>query len=78
VAIENACFLEQAHRSVNRGDRDLGIDRGGALMEHLDIGMVLARRKDLSDDPALVGNPQAAVGAQLFKINRLMQRALRG
>ena len=41
VALEDSRFLEQADRAVDGGDRDVGIDRGGAGVERLDVGMVL-------------------------------------
>ena len=41
VALEDARFLEQANGAVDGGDRDAGIDRGGARVQRLDVGMVL-------------------------------------
>ena len=44
VPLEDAGFFEQADGAVDRGDRDVGIDRGGALVERLDVGMILGSR----------------------------------
>ena len=41
VALEDSGLLEQADGAVDRGDRDLGVDRRGALVQRLDVGMIL-------------------------------------
>ena len=41
-------------------------------MERLDIGMVRRFGQDACNHPALVGNPQAALGAQGFDVDRLL------
>ena len=41
AALQDALLLEQAHRPVDGGDRDAGIDGGGAAMDLLHVGMVL-------------------------------------
>ena len=51
VALEDARFLEQAHGAVDGGDRDAGIDRGGAGVERLDVGMVLRIRRARGRSP---------------------------
>ena len=73
VPVEDAGFLEQAHRAVDRGDRDLRIDRGGARVQRLDVGMILGLGQDPRDHAALLGDPEAPLGAERFKIDRLVQ-----
>lgn len=73
VAIKNASLFEKADGTIDRGNRNLGIDGGGTLMQLFDIGMIVAFRQDARNHPPLVGNAQAALGAQLFKIDRLVQ-----
>src|SRR5690606_7771096 len=73
VTVENARLFEQAHGAVDGGDRNLRIDRGGPLVQLLDIGMILALRQDAGDHPPLLGYAQAAVGAELLEINPLGQ-----
>src|SRR5690606_28988669 len=72
VAVENAGFLEQADGAVNRGDRDLRIDLARALVQQLDVGVILALRQHAGDHPALLGNPEAAFGAQGLEVDRLV------
>ena len=69
VALEDAGFLEQADRPVDGGDRDVRVDRGGAGVEGLDVGMVLAVAKNARDRLALFGDPQALVGAQRLDVD---------
>jgi len=52
---ENARFLEQANRTVNRGDRNIVIDRRRAFVQRLDVGMVGRLRQYARDDATLVG-----------------------
>jgi len=72
MAFENPGFLEQAHGPIDRGDRDAGIDGGGARVQLFDIGMVEAFLQHPGDHPPLFGNPQAALGAQRFDVDRLV------
>ena len=67
VPLEDARLLEQADGAVDGGDRDVGVDRRGALVKRLDVGMILALAKDAGDDLALLGDAQALVGAQLLR-----------
>ncbi|GAM05813.1 hypothetical protein MBENS4_2811 [Novosphingobium sp. MBES04] len=71
VAVENAGFLEQAHGAVDRGDRDARIDRGGAFVQLLDVGVVGALGQNLGDHAPLFGNPQATLGAKGFNVDGL-------
>ena len=58
VALEDPSLLEQADRPVHGGNRDFRIDRRGALVKRLDVGMVLGLGQDPGDGPPLLGNPQ--------------------
>ena len=69
VALEDAGFLEQADGAVDGGDRDARIDGGGTRVQRLHVGMVLGFRKDLSNDTALLGDPQALVGTEGLDID---------
>ena len=73
VTVENPCFLEQADGAVDRGDRDLRVDRRCAGVERLDVGMVLGIGQDPRDDATLLGDPQAPLCAERFEIYGLVQ-----
>ena len=75
MTLENSGVLEQAHGAVDRGDRDLGVDRGGAFVERLDIGMIIGLAEHARDRAALFGNAEALVGAQLFDVDLAMHGA---
>ncbi len=45
----------------------------GALVQLLDVGMVVAFGQDASNDPALFGYAQAAFGAEGLDVDRLVQ-----
>src|SRR3546814_5394582 len=64
---EDAVFLEHAHRAVDGGDRDARVDGGSAVVQLLDIRMVVRRAQDLRNHPALVGHAHAELFAKLFK-----------
>ena len=70
VPLEDAGLLEQAHGAVDGGDRDVRIDRRGARVQRLDVGMILAVAEHARDDLALLGDPQALVGAQRLDVDR--------
>ena len=57
VAVQYSCFFKQAHRPVHGSDRNSRIDRGGAFVQFLDIGMVVAVRQNARDHLALFGDP---------------------
>src|SRR5262245_58612625 len=59
VALDDAGIVEQLHRPVDGGDRDAVIDRGAALVELLDVGMVVRGRQHARDDAALLGHAHA-------------------
>ena len=69
MAFKNARFLEQPNRSVNRGDRYAAVDRHGAYVQCLDVGMVLGLGQDARDDPPLFGDPKPFFGAQRLDID---------
>ena len=62
-------LLEQADGAVDGGDRDAGIDRGGARVQRLDVGMILGFAEHAGDDLALLGDAQALFGAQRLDID---------
>src|SRR5487761_735964 len=67
VARQNARLLEQAHGAIDGGDADARINRDGAAVDLLDIGMIGRFRQHARDDPALLGHLQALVEAKLFQ-----------
>lgn len=73
MPVEDARFFEQAHGAVYRGDRNLGVDGTGPFVQCFHIGVVIRFRQDAGDHPPLVGNAQAALGTQGFKIDVLVQ-----
>ena len=77
VPVKDAGILEQTHRAIDRGDGDLRVDRRSALMQQLDVRMILAIGKHAGNDPALLGNPEAAFGTQRFEVDGLVQIASR-
>ena len=74
---ENAGLLEQPHRPVDGGYRNIGIDGDGALVHLLDVGMILGVGQDTGDDPALFGHLQAAFGTQGFELGFGVGHAVR-
>jgi hypothetical protein len=42
-------------------------------VERFDVGVIFGFGQDASDDPPLLGDPQAAFGAQGFEIDGLVQ-----
>ncbi len=77
VALDDARFLEQADRPVDGRDRDARVERGGAAMDLLDVGMVDRRRQDARDRPALLGDAQPLGRAQRLDIDRAAHRIRR-
>ena len=69
VPLEDARFLEQADGAVDGGDRDAGIDRGGAGVQRLDVGMILGFAEHAGDDLALLGDAEALFGAERLDID---------
>ncbi len=67
MALEDAGLLEQTHRAINRGERDVGVDLGGALVHLFDIGMIGRIREHARDHAPLLGHLKALVGAEFFK-----------
>ena len=69
MALENASFLEQAHGPVDRRNGDVRINRRGPRVQRLDIRMIFAVAEHARDDLALLGDPQAFVGAQRLDVD---------
>ena len=69
MPLQDAGFLEQADGAVDGGDRDAGIDRRGALVQLLDVGMILGFAEHARDDLALLGDAQALFGAERLDID---------
>src|SRR3546814_16015207 len=76
VAVENPRLFEQAYGAVNGGDRNAAVDRRGAFIERLDVGMILGIGDHARDDPALFGDPQTLFVAPSFKFDRSGHAAL--
>ena len=72
VAIKDPSFFEQPYGSVNRGNRNPRIDCDRAFIQIVHIGVVLGLGQHPGDHPALIGNSQAAFGAECFDIDWLV------
>jgi len=72
VPVEDAGFFEQANGAVDGRDRDAWVARGGAFVQFLDVGVVLAFRQHLGNDPALVSDPEATLGAERLDVDGLV------
>jgi len=66
MPLQDTGILEQLHRAIDRGDGDMRIDGGSALVELLGIGMVGRIRQHARDHAALLGHAQAFLGAEFF------------
>src|SRR5688572_4015179 len=64
VPLEDAFLGEQLERAIDGGKRNAAIDLVGALVDLLDVGVVLGARQDSGDDAALSGHAQPLLGAQ--------------
>src|SRR5215475_1765683 len=73
---KNARFLEQAHRAVDSGDGDVGIDRGGAMVHGFDVWMIVRFRQHAGDHPPLLGHLETALGAQQLKLRLPIRHTL--
>jgi len=69
VPRKNPGFFEQANGAVDGCDRNFRIDRGGALVQCLDVGMIFGFGKDPGDDPPLLRNPKTFVGAKRLDVD---------
>src|SRR3569623_1043635 len=69
MPVEAAGLLEQPDGAVDCGDRHARVDRRGAFLDNLDVGMVVGFGQNASDDPALVGDAQALFIAQGFEVD---------
>lgn len=69
VPFQNARFLEQPHCAVNGGDGDARVYGRCALVQMLDVGVILGIGNDLRYHAPLVGNPQAFFSTQGFYVD---------
>ena len=69
MALEDARLLEQANGALDGRYRDVRVDRRRPPVERLDVGMILAVTEHARDGLALLGDPQAFVGAQRLDID---------
>src|SRR3546814_2096496 len=53
VAVEDARFLEQADGAIDGSDRNAAVERRGALVKRLHVGMILGIRNHARDDASL-------------------------
>ena len=58
VTIQYACLFKKTNRPVDRCNRDAGVDRRGAFVQGLDIGMIFGIGNDARNDPTLVGDAE--------------------
>ena len=72
MALKDSRFLEQAHRPIDRRDRNVRVDLGGPGMKRLDIWVVFAVAQYFRDGTALLGDAQTLVRAQLFDVDLAM------
>ena len=64
AALEDALLLQQAHRAVDRGDRDPRVECAGAAIQFLDVRMIGCLGQHPCDDPTLPGHLEASFDAQ--------------
>jgi hypothetical protein len=70
MAVKNASLFEQTDGAIDSGNRNAWINRRGARVERLDIGMVVGFGKDARNHLALLSDPQTFFVAQSLDINR--------
>ncbi len=79
VALDDPRLLEQPHRPVDGGDRDVRVQGMGPAVELLDIGMVMRGRQHAGHHPALVGHAHALFRAEVFDaVHGVLWAQLRG
>ena len=64
ASLEDALLLQQAHRAVDSGDRDAGVQRAGTAVEFLDIGVIGGLGQDTGNDATLPRHLEASFDAQ--------------
>ena len=75
---QNPRLLEQAHGAIDGGDRDVRVDRDGAAVQFLGIGMVVGFGHHAGDHAALLGHAQALFRACLLDAIQIQCRAIHG
>src|SRR3546814_18697793 len=70
VAVEDARLFEPADGAIDGGDGDAAVERRGAFIERLDIGMNRRIRDYARDDSTLLGEPQPLFMPQGFTVAR--------
>ena len=66
MLLDHARLLEQAHGAVDGGDGDVRVDRRGAAVQLLDVGMIVGAGQHARDDAPLLGHAHAALGAEFL------------
>lgn len=62
----DARLLEQSDRSIDRRDRNVGVDFSSAAIELFHIRVVLRDRQDLRNDPSLFGHAHSLLEAKFL------------
>src|SRR5437763_1566395 len=66
VPLQEPLGGKQLEGAVDGGQRDTRIERIGAPIDLLDIGVVLGPREDAGNDASLPRHPQPILGAQIL------------
>jgi hypothetical protein len=69
--LQDALLLQQAHRAVDGGDGDAGVQRHGAAVQLLHVRMVLGLGQHAGDKPALAGHLEPALDAKALDPRRI-------
>jgi TusA-related sulfurtransferase len=72
---ENAGFLKESHRPINRRNGNIRIYCRRAPMHRLDVGMVVGFGQDACDHSPLVRHLETALGAQQFQLRFAIRHA---
>jgi len=67
MAFDNAILFEQLDGAIDRGKRDILIDRIRAAMQFFSVRVVVCQRQGAGNDLALLGHAKAFFGAEFFQ-----------